>query len=225
LHAPASCGLNAPCNIPGVNFQSGRPTAAQRQAQRRSDVLNGVLGQDALAVSRPMFVGWTTAPSSPVRVDGHRAQLNELNAYILQLDPPAATGSTLATGAVAGHAVDVTGSPSLVSPGGGAGAVLPPSASVTYEFPLGAAAWQKLALTVTLPAGGPQLNGNATTAVYNFRTSTWDPLPLSLSRPTDVPAPADHVSPDGLLRVRAETSVSPAELGIIDVGGERTPSA
>ena len=67
---------------------------------------------------------------------------------------------------------------------------------MTYEFPLGAAAWQRLALTVTLPTG-PQLNGNATTAVYNFRTSTWDALPLSLSHPTDVPAPADERVDEG----------------------------
>jgi len=32
LHAPASCAVNAPCNIPGVTFQASRPTAAGRQA-------------------------------------------------------------------------------------------------------------------------------------------------------------------------------------------------
>jgi hypothetical protein len=216
-----------------VTFQASRPTAAGRQAQRRSDVLSGVLGQDILDVPRPMFVGWATTPSGPVRVDGGRAQLNELDAYIMQLDPPAlrGTGSSLAAGSVAGRVVDVTGSPSLESPGVGLGASLPPNASATFEFALGgtegATAWQKLSLTVTLPlpAGGPPSSGNATTAVYNFRTSTWDPLPLSLSQATDVPAPNDHVSPDGLLRVRAQTTSSSAALGTIDVSGERAPSA
>ena len=240
LHAPASCSANVPCNIPGVTFPTSRPTAAGRQAQRRSDVLSGVLGQDILDVPRPMFVGWATTPSGPVRVDGARAQLNELDAYILQLDPPvpAGTGSSLASGSVAGRVVDVTGSPSLESPGAGVGASLPPNASATFEFALGGAkggteggtegatAWQRLSLTVTipLPAGGPPTGGNATTAVYNFRTSTWDPLPLSISKATDVPAPGDHVSPDGVLRVRAQTTNSSAELGTIDVSGERAPS-
>jgi hypothetical protein len=229
LHAPASCGVNVPCNVPGVTFQASRPTAAGRQAQRRSDVLSGVLGQDLLDVPRPMFVGWATTPSGPVRVDGGRAQLNELDAYIMQLDPPApaGTGSSLAAGSVAGRVVDVTGSPSLESQGAGLGASLPPNASATFEFALGATAWQKLFLTVTLPlpTGGPPSGGNATTAVYNFRTSTWDPLPLSISQATDVPASNDHVSPDGLLRVRAQTTSSSAELGTIDVSGERAPSA
>ena len=123
--------------------------------------------------------------------------------------------------------VDVTGSPSLETPRAGLGASLPPNASATVEFALGATAWQKLSLTVTLPlpTGGPPSSGNATTAVYNFRTSTWDPLPLSVSQATDVTAPGDHVSPDGLLRVRAQTTNSSAELGTIDVSGERAPSA
>ena len=229
LHAPASCAINVPCNVPGVTFPASRPTAAGRQAQRRSDVLSGVLGQDVLDARQPMFVGWATTPSGPVQVDGERAQLNELDAYILQLDPPAfaGTGSSLAAGSVAGRVVDVTGSPSLETPRAGLGASLPPNASATVEFALGATAWQKLSLTVTLPlpTGGPPSSGNATTAVYNFRTSTWDPLPLSISQATDVPAPGDHVSPDGLLRVRAQTTNSSAELGTIDVSGERAPSA
>jgi hypothetical protein len=172
-------------------------------------------------------VGWATTPSNPVRVDGHRAQLNELDAYILQLDQlaPGGAGSTLAAGMVTGRPVDVTGAPNLVTPRGGLGAFLPPNASATFEFGLGATAWQKLSLTVTVPPGGPPFSGNATTSVYNFRTSTWDPLPLSISQATDVPAPADHVSPDGLLRVRAETAGSDAQLGTIQVSGQRAPTA
>jgi hypothetical protein len=222
LHVPSSCGINGPCNMQGLGSSSGRPSASEREAQRRADVLGGVLGQDAFFVPRPMFVGWTSAPSTPVRVDGHRAQLNELNAYLLQLEPQ----TTAATAGVDGRPVDAIGSaPSrnLKAPGGGF--FLQPNNAATFEFALGATGWQKLSLNESATMNGPTGFGSPATAVYNFRTSAWDPISVSTSQAADIPAPNDHASPDGLLRVRVQSGIGPAEVGVLDVTGERAPSA
>jgi hypothetical protein len=225
LHAPVSCNSSATCNVPGVTYQLGRPTARQREAQRRSDVLGGILGQSVLDVAQPMFVGWTTAASGTVRVDGHRAQLNELSAYILPLEA-GTTGSSLVAGRVTARAVDATGYLATLNPKGpGIGAFLPPNGATTFEFALGGPGWQKLSLTETVPTGGPPGFGNPTTTVYNFRTSAWDPITLSTAQTTDIPAPADHTSPDGLLRIRVATGNSPAMLGTIDVSGTQAGTA
>ncbi len=223
LHAPASCGQNGPCIIPGVTPQS-RPTARQREAQRRSDVLSGVLGQDAFDLQEPMFVAWGATPTGAVRVDGHKAQLNELDALVLPLQPEGA-GATLAAGTITSRLVDTTGF--VPAPGLGNAILrgfLPPNSSTTLEFVLGPGTWQQVSLSESAlpPMPGAPGFGPPTFSVFNFRTSAWDTIILGPGSTHALPGPADHVSPDGALRVRVGNGNGPAQMGALDVSATRT---
>ena len=107
---------------------------------------------------------------------------------------------------------------------------LQPNTASVFEFALGSSGWTKLSLTEGSAFFGPPGGATVSAAVYNFRTSTWDPITLTTSQSADIPAPGDHTSADGLVRLRLQASGTgpigvPAFLGQIDISGEKGPTA
>ena len=97
--------------------------------------------------------------------------------------------------------------------------------ATTFEVALGSAGWQKLSLTESLPTGGPQGSATPPRPCTTSRTSSWDAITLSTTAAIDIPAPADHTSTDGLLRIRVAPGNTPAQLGTIDVSGQKSGAA
>ncbi|MGH2719051.1 MAG: hypothetical protein ACRDJU_10765 [Actinomycetota bacterium] len=155
LHTPASCPASGPCiTTPAFENPGARPTASQRQAERRAQVLNGILGTGPYDATQPFFVGWAETPAGPVLVDGHAAGLDELDAFVLPLQP-AISGGALPPGAVSARVVDggENGESGFFGgPGGIAVPFLQPGSPTTEEFALPSASWANLSLTLTKSA-------------------------------------------------------------------------
>ncbi|HLI57381.1 MAG TPA: hypothetical protein VKY26_10180, partial [Actinomycetota bacterium] len=209
LHTPASCPVSGPCSTTAAFENPGaRPTASQREAERRAQVLNGILGNSPYDATQPLFVGWAQSTAGPVLVDGHAAALNELDAFVLPLQATI-SGGTLPLGAIPARTVDGSQLNSIGVFGGPISVpFLASGANIVDEFALPGASWASLSLTTTkasvaMPFPGPPGGSSTpTAAIYNFQTAKWDAIAVAFGAGVPVPAVAQHVSPDGLVLVR-----------------------
>ncbi|HEU5001287.1 MAG TPA: hypothetical protein VFW71_00720 [Actinomycetota bacterium] len=211
LHAPASCASQFGCSGPGTNAGT-RPSVQQREAQRRDQVLGGILEQNSINVPQPLFVAWATTPegrAGPVLVDGKQAQLNELDAFVLPLQPQI-SGATLLAGVIPATAVD-NNSPIPGIIGNLRGGLFLPGGTVTEQFALPGPNWSSLSLTMGAVASAlpglvmPPGSGTSAVSVFNRSTGTWDPIAISQGQTVALPV-ANHVSPDGLVLVKLTSS-------------------
>ena len=235
LHAPATCSSQFGCaGLQNNGFQNNgttRPTVQQREAQRRDQMLGGILEQNLNNVPQPVFVGWASTPegpAGPVLVDGQQAQLNELDAFVLPLQPQV-SGPTLPAGVVPATGVDNT----TPLPGIGAGFKSPmffPGSTLTEQFALPGNTWSSLsltmgALTTALPGPiAPAGSGAAGVSVFNLSTATWDPIAIGPGQTVALPV-ADHVSADGVVLVK----LTPGQNGVtfatyLEISGQNATS-
>src|SRR5439155_13654744 len=132
LHTPAQCsGPACGSGLFGSMPRTSRPTARQREAQRRSQVLSGVLGPNVVYVPQPLFVAWAETTAGSVRIDGHRARLNQLDGFFLPLQSE--TGAVLPAGIVRARPIDTNGTAFGLGVTYGAPTFLPPNNQASYE--------------------------------------------------------------------------------------------
>lgn len=232
LHTPATCPLNKPCNSTPASENAGaRPTASQRQAERRAQVLNGILGNNPFDATQPLFLGWAESPAGPVLVDGHPAGLDELDAFVLPLQA-AITAGTLPVGAVPAQIIDGTGpNPSYLSAGIGT-PYMQPGTTTTQEFALPGASWAHLSLTMTkvstsmIIGGRPPTSSTPTAAIFNFSSAKWEPIGLPFGATVAIANIGQHVSPGGLVLVRLSApNTGLATQAQLDISGQEAGAA
>jgi len=219
---------------------SGTTSAAQRETQRRSAVLQALYpyaGSGTTGVT-PVFIGWASRSLDPLAVNGAPANVKDLDAFILPLRPRASVeGGPLAKGAAAARVVDLAGDRADMLQG--SVVFLGSGGTATYEFALPGASWQEVRLqlsrtvhpyvfkmgitapaTIAQPGRGlapPAAVINAVSAaVYNYQSGGWDSVAVTHTDSAEelrISALAAHLSPEGLLRVRL-TGTSSSGTGV-----------
>jgi hypothetical protein len=166
--------------------------------------------------NRPLFVAWTSGPDKTVTFDGRPITLHEQDALVMWLTP-APAGRTVAPGSVIPRVVDATAPVPLDRMTAGIlGSFLnQPNAFATLEFDLASRSWKTVTLVNALPERGPE--PPAGVSVFNFQTGTWDSITLAGHSSAVVPDPADHLSANGALFVRVQTSSVASRLGTISI--------
>jgi hypothetical protein len=196
----------------------GEPKAPQREMQRRIQIVSALLPGDGMSsTAEPMFLGWAKGSSLRLRVNGSNADVRDLDAVVVPLRvAPAITGS-LGERDIRARLVDLTDS-HMFNPAG-ALHLMEKKSAATYELVLPGAAWHNMRLRLSrnqLPlfiggAFGPPTANQVDLAVYNHRTGAWDPMALHTEGAADVAlvsAPAAHLSPEGLMRVRFQANAA-----------------
>jgi hypothetical protein len=180
-------------------------SAAQRETLRRAQIVTALF-PDPRGGDGPVLVGWASTGAPTLKVNGSGADVRELTVVVMPLHAmPSAITSFLEEGVVTGRLVDLTGE-GVTSVG--VGLYFITGGAAIYELALPGDAWHNVRLRLSRNLGSYGSTYLMDVTLHNYRTGAWDALTLRVEGDVDVavvPAPAAHLSPEGLLRVRFQS--------------------
>jgi hypothetical protein len=202
-------------------YQSGQPTAADRDGIEKTSILSEVVGTSGFSPAiAPMVVAWTKQPNEQITVSGSQPRATSMTAVVLPLTFGSMGAGALPAGLVVSHFTDIEGDTQAGPPD----ALLMQNGTVTYEFTpeIGTGLHitdAKLDSTNQSPKFAPPGSAQGVQARYwDWSKATWVALDYVAMGTTALPEAAIEPSPNQV-RLQMTINGGPVLLAPISLTG------